>query len=175
MNVYNRLLNYRNLISLSLLSILLGCEGKRAGAPESIENKRKLEFGSILGGEGLTFNSSKVTGRTSDAPNYNVINQYLWRASLDTINFIPLASADGVGGVIVTDWYTADKNNERIKLSIYITDRQLRSDALKVNVFKKVKSRDDWVDSAPDTKMAREIENIILAKARELRVKSKQN
>src|SRR3954467_11806320 len=58
-------------------------------------------------------------------------NAYLWRAALDTLNFIPLGSADPVGGIIITDWYSAPENpNERMKVTVYILDKRLRADAL---------------------------------------------
>jgi hypothetical protein len=65
------------------------------------------------------------------------VNAFLWRASLDTINFIPLVSADPFGGVIITDWYTpAETPNERMKVQITILDRDLRADGVRVSVFK---------------------------------------
>ena len=65
------------------------------------------------------------------------VNSYLWHASLDTLSFMPLASADPFGGVIITDWYSApDAPNERLKVTIYILDRSLRADGLKIAVFR---------------------------------------
>src|SRR5437660_56848 len=59
------------------------------------------------------------------------VNSYLWRATLDTLNFMPLASADPVGGIIISDWYAApDKPDERVKVNVYILDKRLRADAL---------------------------------------------
>ena len=70
------------------------------------------------------------------------MNAYLWRASLDTINFIPLVSADPFGGVIITDWYTpAETPNERMKVQITILDRELRADGVRVSVFKQTDRR----------------------------------
>ncbi len=63
----------------------------------------------------------------------------LWRASLDTINFMPLASANYSGGIIITDWYTNENNtNESIKISIRFLTNEIRSDALKVKIFTKI-------------------------------------
>ncbi len=63
----------------------------------------------------------------------------LWRASLDTINFMPLASANYSGGIIITDWYTNENNtNESIKISIRFLTNEIRSDALKIKIFTKI-------------------------------------
>ena len=69
------------------------------------------------------------------------VNSYLWHASLDTLAFMPLQSADPFGGVIITDWYSAPENpNERMKVTIYILDRRLRADGLKIAVFRQTRS-----------------------------------
>ncbi len=79
--------------------------------------------------------------KTAAAPNAIGVNSYLWRATLDTLAFMPLASADPYGGVVITDWYTnPEKPDERFKCTVYILDTRLRGDALKVTVFKEVAS-----------------------------------
>lgn len=79
------------------------------------------------------------------------VNGYLWRASLDTLSFMPLASADPFGGVILTDWYvTAQAPDERVKVSVYILSRELRADGLKVTVFRQKREADgQWADTTP--------------------------
>lgn len=100
------------------------------------------------------------------------VNGYLWRASLDTLAFMPLASADPYGGVIVTDWYTnPEKTDERFKCTVYILDSRLRADGLNVAVFKQ--SRDasgGWVDAPTAGQTETDIENAILTRARQLRL-----
>ncbi len=105
------------------------------------------------------------------------VNAYLWRATLDTISFIPLSSADPFGGVIITDWYTPpEARNERFKLTIFILDRQLRADGIRVSVFRQVRNENgDWSDAPVDVKTAADMENAILAKARELRLTDTAN
>src|ERR1700744_3663982 len=77
------------------------------------------------------------------------VNSYLWHASLDTLSFIPLASADPFGGVIITDWYVApNAPNERLKVTIYILDRNLRADGLKVVVFRQTRAGAAWSGAA---------------------------
>ncbi len=99
------------------------------------------------------------------------VNSYLWRASLDTLAFMPLSSADPFGGVIITDWYAPPESpTERFKMSVFIMDRTLRADGLHVSVFRQVQnSGGDWVDSAVDQKTSVDVENAILARAREMR------
>src|ERR1700742_372812 len=82
------------------------------------------------------------------------VNSYLWHASLDTLSFMPLQSADPFGGVIITDWYSDPSDpNERMRVTIYILDRRLRADGLKVTAFRQTHSADGWVDAQvnPDT------------------------
>ena len=100
------------------------------------------------------------------------VNAFLWRASLDTISFLPLTSADPFGGVIITDWYQPPESpNERLKLTIFILGRQLRADGLRVSVFRQVRGDDgNWVDAKVDPKTAGQMEDAILTRARELRL-----
>lgn len=120
--------------------------------------------------------SKKMDIETSEIVNSQIsmaVNAFLWRASLDTVSFIPVNSADPIGGFISTDWYLDPENpNERIKMNVYIKDRRLRADAISVSVFREVKVSEEWVkaDVNPDT--AKLVEASILTKARELRIGS---
>lgn len=99
------------------------------------------------------------------------VNSFLWRASLDTLNFMPLASEDPYGGVIITDWYADPaRPNERFKAQVYILDTRLRADALNVSIFRQTLTNGAWVDAAVDPATASQIENAILTKARQLRL-----
>ena len=99
------------------------------------------------------------------------VNSYLWHASLDTLSFLPLVSADPFGGVIISEWYVAPTSpDERLKVTIYIMDRALRADALKVVVFRQVRSGTVWQDAAPSPDTAHKLEDSILTRARELRL-----
>src|SRR5262245_14321950 len=107
----------------------------------------KQEEGSIFGPGGI-FGSKQ--DKKEDASLGVAVNAYLWRASLDTINFIPLASADPFGGVIITDWYTPTETpNERMKVQVTILDRDLRADGVRVSVFKQTTSPKGggWVEA----------------------------
>jgi hypothetical protein len=99
------------------------------------------------------------------------VNAFLWRASLDTIDFMPLASADPQSGIIITDWYTNPKvPDERFKMTIYILDTRLRADGLNVSVFKQTRTGSEWSDAATDPDTEVQLENAILTRARELKV-----
>ena len=97
-------------------------------------------------------------------------NPYLWRASLDTLGALPLVTADPLGGTIIYDWKSfPDATDERIKATVYILDSRLRADGVKVSVFRQVLEDGSWVDAAVSTDTAIQLENAILARARNLK------
>lgn len=111
-------------------------------------------------------------GRKKDDSGSGIgVNSYLWRASLDTISFMPLASADPFGGTIITDWYSPPETpNERFKLNVFILDKQLRSDGVSVKVFRQNLKGGTWRDSTATDTTARQLEEAILTRARQMRV-----
>ena len=116
------------------------------------------------------------SAKGGDAPAIGV-NGYLWRSTLDTLAFMPLASADPYGGVIITDWYiNPEKPDERFKCTVYILDARLRADGLNVAVFKQVRDATGaWVDAASAGQTETDIENAILTRARQLRLSNIRN
>ena len=127
-------------------------------------------------GKDKTSNKAKARAvQQAQAPNMGV-NSYLWRASLETLNFMPLEQVDPFGGVIVTDWYaSAEAPNERFKANVYILDTNLRADALKTSIFKQTRTAGGWQDAAVDADTARQIENAILTRARQLYIATVDN
>ncbi|TIX49291.1 DUF3576 domain-containing protein [Alteraurantiacibacter aquimixticola] len=98
------------------------------------------------------------------------VNSYLWRASLETLSFMPLTQADSAGGVIVTDWYAnPDSPEERVKVSVSILDADLRADALRVAASRQVLQGGVWVEAPVQAATVQRLEDIILTKARDLR------
>jgi hypothetical protein len=129
------------------------------------------ETGSLFGPGGLF--GAKNNDKGGEGGTGVAVNAYLWRASLDTINFIPLVSADPFGGVIITDWYTpAEAPTERMKVQVTILDRELRADGVRVAVFKQQTNAKagGWVDAPVDPHTNTDIENAILTRARQLRI-----
>jgi hypothetical protein len=99
------------------------------------------------------------------------VNAVLWQASLETLSFMPLASADPIGGVIISDWYNDPAaTNERVKVNLIISGLELRADALRVSLFRETLRGGKWVATATSVVAARQLENIILTRARDLAV-----
>lgn len=98
------------------------------------------------------------------------VNSYLWRASLDVLSFMPLVQTDSNGGVIVTDWYVNPTTpNERMKMTVTILDKDLRSDALRVAASRQLNQNGQWVDAPVKAATIQQMEDVILTKARDLR------
>ena len=98
------------------------------------------------------------------------VNSYLWRASLETLSFMPLLQTDSNGGVIVTDWYANPANpGERVKVTVSILDQDLRADALRIAASRQVAQAGAWVDAPVQAATVQKLEDIILTKARDLR------
>jgi hypothetical protein len=169
----------RALVLLLPLALLPGCswlgydttpqpkivypEKDKSDASPRIEEKKDSLFSTdLLGGKSKSVDSGIG------------VNVFLWRAALDTISFMPIASADPFGGTIITDWYQMPEGpSQRYKLNVYIMDRVLRADGVRVSVFKQNKDTSgQWVDARVDGKMAADIENSILTRARQLRIAS---
>ncbi len=98
------------------------------------------------------------------------VNAYLWRATLETLSFMPLVQTDSNGGVVVTDWYANPRNpGERMKLTVSILDQDLRADALRIAASRQVSQGGNWVDAPVQAATVQKLEDIILTKARDLR------
>ena len=129
------------------------------------------ERGKLFGDSAFTFGTSKGNSSGGEEGAALGVNAYLWRGALDTLGFMPLASADPFGGVIITDWYSppAADGAERFKATAYILGRQLRADGIRVSIFRQVLRGNQWVDAPVSAVTTGEIENKVLARARELR------
>lgn len=98
------------------------------------------------------------------------INGYLWRASLETLSFMPLLQTDSNGGVILTDWYiNPSAANERMKLTVTILDQDLRADALRVAASRQTLQNGQWIDAPVQAATTQKLEEIILTRARDIR------
>ena len=145
---------------------------------ERTEGQSRDSGASNAGGGFHLFGSRHEYANTAEGqPGSIGVNSFLWRASLDTLNFMPLTSADPFGGVIITDWYSAASTpNERFKATVYILDTRLRADALNVSLFRQTKgAAGDWADASVDPDTEVQIENAILTRARQLRLSTLRN
>ena len=98
------------------------------------------------------------------------VNSYLWRATLDTLSFMPLLQTDSNGGVIVTDWYINPSTpTERMKVTVSILDQDLRADAVRVAALRQVNQSGQWVAAPVQAATVQKLEDIILTRARDLR------
>ena len=133
--------------------------------------------GGLLGKGGISLggilnNDNKDNGSGVNTVSMSV-NAFLWRGALETIDFMPLSSADPVGGTIITDWYsTTDNKNERCKLNIFILGSKLSTENLKVTSFCQEFDDPVWLNKKIDLENNIKIENAILNKAKKLRLRS---
>jgi len=167
--------------SLCAITLLSGCSGENvieASYPTRGEGDNDIIYtdqeqltifseGGILDSFGFGGNKSdEDTGGTGIG-----VNSLLWRASLDSISFMPLASADPFGGTIITDWYQKPSNlNERVKMTILILSKELRSDALKVDIFRQTRSNgSEWQQATVSEATKNQLSSTILRRARDMR------
>jgi len=131
--------NFKILGFITIFSfLLLGCNGKLPGgdarkfpADPELRVKQNLE-------EGRGFKLTDLGKNQGGVFEFASSNE-LWRASLDVIDFMPLASVNYSGGIIITDWYTNEnKQNESIKISIRFLTNEIRSDALDIKTFTRI-------------------------------------
>ena len=132
--------------------------------------------GGLFGKGGLSFGGilNKGEDNSSSSINNNMsVNVFLWRGALETIDFMPLSSTDPIGGTIITDWYsTANNENERCKLNIFITGKSLKTENLKVTSFCQEFKNQIWINKDVDKDSNIKIENAILNRAKKLRLQS---
>lgn len=163
------------------LPLLAGCGQTRANnqSPDSPDYAGEpgsglAQYGSLTGGDSLlSFGTNKQPKQDNGGGVGLGVNAYLWRGALDTLSFMPLSSADPFSGVIITDWYSPPTiEGERFKATAYIMGRELRSDGVRVAIFRQVLQNGQWVDAPISPMTVGEIEDKVLARARQLRQQS---
>jgi hypothetical protein len=161
--------HFGRILSFSLGTILLlsSCSGLSSTPVEQPGKPISVITGKPGGTKLSDFSKKDQSG------NGLPVNALLWRAALDIASFVPLDDVDTFGGSIITEWHqSADNSNQRLKLTIFISGLELRSDAVKVQTYTQKKSGNDWVDNGRDEALARKLEDLILTRARELRAAS---
>ena len=151
--------------------------GKEA-RPNDPDPYGKREDG-LFGKEGIQlFNTGRPSGSASGGEGGGGgigVNAYLWRATLDTISFMPVSAADAFGGTIITDWHSQpEAPDERFKINVYILGRSLRADGVKVAVFRQIQDESGWRDASLPPETGTKIEDAILTKARQLRSENQE-
>lgn len=124
-----------------------------------------------LGGCGIFGGDDKIKNIEAAEEVYKIgVNAYLWRATLDTLSFMPMRSADNNGGVILTEWKINPGNDkERTKVDIFIIGKKLNPNSLKVTVHRQLSTGNGWADETPRPGASINIRNAILMQARLLR------
>ena len=154
------------------LAVLTACSSIQSETNTS--STKKEPGGSFITGRsepGVTL--SDLTGNSRNEFAGIPINALLWRASLDIASILPIDDIDVFSGTILTDWYSLPSNqNEQIKLAIFVLDKELRSDAIRVIVYVETRNGDNWEDNGIDNVLATKLEELILTRARELRATS---
>ena len=162
----------------AMIALLGACSGGdvEASYPERVSKGRIDPAGSNKPKEGLFGQDGLRLFGPSTKPeeqgNGIGVNGFLWRASLDSVSFMPLAQADPFGGVIISEWYSPPETPaERFKVNVFIMGRQLRADGIKAAVFRQARdSGGNWTDAPVEQRTITELENAILTRARQLRI-----
>lgn len=131
--------------------------------------ERDKNVGKLFGDNALLFGDT----RKDEAGSTGIgVNSYLWRATLDTLSFMPLRHIDPFGGVILTEWYSKPESpTERLKVDVRILDRVLRADGLKISVFRQKMVNGHWRDASVSSETARRLEDSILTRARQIKIR----
>ena len=157
----------------------------RSGTPFNKASQKELALSDannrLTTGGGLFGKKASVNffGNNNNSENTNTgvvgmpVNPYLWKASLNTLDFMPLSSTDPFAGVIITDWYTAETSlKERCKLNIFINGKDLNTNNLKVSSFCQTLKNNQWVNIPSKTEENTKLENVILNEAKKLKLTS---
>ena len=165
------------LLVASTLLVFIACDKLDFGTDSTYPKQQEQTVtGSSSPAENRSTDSSLIGDLFADDESTLMItvNGYLWRASLDTLSFMPLSSADPFGGVIITDWYSPPETpSERFKVTAYILGRALQSDGIRVAVFRQARNESgNWANMPVNDTVASDLENTILARAREFKVRT---
>ena len=163
--------NFTKFILILLSLIILSSCGiyKRSDVKDNPVNVQDRVRKNIEEGKGVRFNIGKRKGGVFDFASANE----LWRASVETLDFVPLVNASYSGGIIITDWFNGGKDNNRdLKITVRFLSNEIRSDALKVIVHEKICTNNNCVTNLIDSKISGEIQLAILKKATLMEKKS---
>ena len=157
---FSRILSF----SLGTVLMLSSCSGLKRTPVEQPDEPISV----ITGKPGGTKLSD--LGKKDQSGDSLPVNALLWRAALDIASFVPLDDVDTFGGSIVTEWHQPKATpNQRLKLTMFVIGRELRSDAITVRAYIQNLIGTEWVDAGRDEALGRKLEDLVLTRARELR------
>ena len=163
------------IICVFFSSILLGCSKTDPTTGEKVlievdPDKKAREFRDKGGG---IFGDINKIGKSSSGGSFEFASSnVLWRATLKSLDFLPLLNADYSGGIIVYDWYSQTNNpKEQIKISVQFLNNELRADSVKITAHKKIcETSERCSNSTLDQSFANSIKDSIIASARSLKI-----
>jgi hypothetical protein len=160
------------ILILLMLSALLGCSPKLdpvSGEREVFEPNANVRADKFARENPIiSFGGRKSNNNEFEFASSNV----LWRATLKSLDFLPMLNADYSGGIIIYDWYSQTNNpKEQIKISVQFLNNELRSDSVKIIAHKKIcETAERCSNSTLDQKFANSIKDSIIASARALKI-----
>ena len=169
MTIFHRICKFTRfgrILSFSLGTALLlsSCAGLKATPVKQSEEPVSF-FTGKAGGTKLS-----DIGKKDQSGDSLPVTALLWRAALDIASFVPLDDVDTFGGSIVTEWHQPKETpNQRLKLTMFVVGRELRSDAITVRAYIQNRLGTEWVDAGRDEALGRKLEDLVLTRARELR------
>ncbi|MCH1465186.1 MAG: DUF3576 domain-containing protein [Alphaproteobacteria bacterium] len=151
-----------------IFALMAGCSLPQSSKKPTIDSPGSIITGSAEQGLSLRGAMSKKQSGAG-LP----INALLWRSSIDIASSLPMEDVDAISGTIITDWYKLNENSdERIKIAIFVLDRELRSDGIRVVVYVQKRDGSEWSDEGTDSEMSSRLEELILTRAREIRAET---
>ena len=157
---FGRILSF----SLGTALLLSSCSGLKTTPVEEPQGPVSIFTGKPGGIKLSDFDKKDQSGDSLP------VNALLWRAALDIASFVPLDDVDTFGGSIVTEWHQPKETpNQRLKLTMFVVGRELRSDAITVRAYIQNRLGTEWVDAGRDEALSHKLEDLVLNRARELR------
>lgn len=139
--------------------------------PKSADERKAEEIGSVLGGEGVVFHPGKVKNLATKTDN-SKINQFLWQATLDVVDFAPIISSESEQGFISTDWYSDKKDAKRsFKLQVSIVGDIISPESIKTTLKQRIKKDGVWIEDDAPSSIQMDVEDKILRRARQLYIR----
>ena len=164
------------IVGVMLIGSVLLIGGCGSLTVPSIDDYSSKQTQTVSSSSGARSEVPQSLTKSKETKNYGIgVNGYLWRSCLDILSFMPLSSADPFGGVIITDWYSPSETpRSRFKVTAYILSSSLQSDAIRISVFRQVRTDSgEWDDIAVNGVVSSDLENTVLTRARELKVRTK--